>query len=143
MMENVNGKSGEDLIKTGVANHVALQELNPNAISDGVNPRKAFDANGKVHSSVISVAGEEGHHTEVSVEHNGENIAAAGSDPNASEPLTSPDIDVILPGGDSDPGQDRENEEADANGADGAVGRKKKKKRKPKSQRGLVCEDVG
>ncbi|KAL9101991.1 MAG: hypothetical protein Q9163_002820 [Psora crenata] len=137
-MATAKDSSAEDLIKNGVANHLALQELNPKAINDGIDPRKSFDADTHLTSSLVS----QGERMEDSSENPpGLNeVATSGvvSVEESADPPTNPGLEVILPDGT----QFGEVAEEDQINGNGGFSQKGKKKKKPKSQRGLLISIV-
>ena len=134
-MENAHDKSGEELIKTGVTNHLALQTLSSNAINSGIDPRKGFDFDANTVSGTTMDAIEPPSNPSVE---NGSNITDARLDLQSTEPLKHHDVAVTM----SEAANAEDEHEADPASADdagvGIVLGKKKKKRKPKSKRGIV-----
>ncbi|KAG8527632.1 uncharacterized protein KY384_007785 [Bacidia gigantensis] len=122
-------QSVDELIKTGVADHIALQAQNhPKAISDALNDENALETDGQMkHSSTFILADSE---DEPKLDQ--DQLTARpelGSNLETPDNATAPRIEITE--------ADSEILDETANGAGAAEPKKKKKKRKPKSQRGL------
>ncbi|KAL9128693.1 MAG: hypothetical protein Q9217_002686 [Psora testacea] len=137
-MENSNHTSTEELIKSGVANHVALQQLNPHAISDGIDRQKAFDADTRITYGVEPQAGDmQGCNGNPATHDENAATEVERNSESAKSPM-NPDLEDILPDG-PEIGKGAGEHEVNLNNVDPLVApqKKKKKKKKPKSQRGL------
>lgn len=153
-MSKADEQPVEDLIKAGVRDTVALQQRNPTAISDGVDPHKAF----KIDSPALDLSRTDSEAMKKLTESTAElDIATNEERPNPTNdppaagvdaafdptgPPSHPNLEIVsrdvttVEDGEVDDGQA---DEPDGAGPDPANGlKKKKKKQKPKSKRVTV-----
>ena len=141
----------DDLIKSGVRDSVVLQQRNPTAINDGVDPRKAFQTDSPVldlsrtNSEAMKKLTESTAELDISTDGDAQPSTheSPQEDPDAahdpSGPPSHPNLEILSPDGELlEDGGDDGQEGDDEAGPDQGAGIKKKKKKKPKSKRAQV-----